>query len=192
MAERVCPWWMGYLLISPFRQLYQNPEEILAPYVKKHMMVLEIGPGMGYFTLPMARMVGEDGRIICVDVQKRMLKSLIRRAKRARLADRITTVVASAISLRIDAFADKVDFVLAFAVVHEVPDQENLFREIYRTMKDGAPLLISEPTGHTTPESFAEMLDITRRQGFDIVSTPSIRGGKNVLLRKVEIGGKPR
>jgi tRNA A58 N-methylase Trm61 len=38
--------------------LYRNPAVILIPQI-----VLEIGPGMGFFTLPMARMVGEKGKI---------------------------------------------------------------------------------------------------------------------------------
>jgi ubiquinone/menaquinone biosynthesis C-methylase UbiE len=184
MAERVCPWWMGYLLISPFRRLYQNPDKILSPYVKNGMTVLEIGPGMGYFTLPMARMAGESGRIICVDVQERMLKSLTRRANRAGLANRITAVVASADSRISEGFAGQVDFTLAFAVVHEVSDQEKLFFEIHRAMKEGAFLLISEPSGHTTPENFSQMQDITARLGFHKVSTPEIKGSLSVLLKK--------
>lgn len=184
MAERICPWWMGFILINPLRRLYQNPERILAPYIKRGMTILEIGPGMGYFTLPMARMVGESGRIICVDIQARMLKSLIRRAERAGVADRITTVEASPDSLRIDGFADQVDFSLAFDVVHEIPDQENLFREIYQAMKRGALLLISEPSGHYSDESFRRMLEIPTGQGFSKISNPKIRGDICVVLKK--------
>ena len=58
MAERVCPWWKGYLLASPIRRWWQKPEELLAPYLREGMTVLEPGPGMGFFTLPMSRMVG--------------------------------------------------------------------------------------------------------------------------------------
>lgn len=64
MAERICPWWMGYLLLSPIRRWMQNPEKLLAPYIREGVTVLEPGPGMGFFTLPMARMTGESGRII--------------------------------------------------------------------------------------------------------------------------------
>ncbi len=58
MPERVCPWWLGYFLASPIRRLWQNPAQILRPYVREGMTVLEPGPGMVFFTLELARLVG--------------------------------------------------------------------------------------------------------------------------------------
>ena len=80
MAHRVCPWWLGYFLLSPFRRLGQNPENILAPFVQDGMTVLEPGPGMGFFTLELSRKVGASGRVVAVDIQPRMLDRLKRRA----------------------------------------------------------------------------------------------------------------
>ena len=51
MAEWVCPWWLGYFLASPIRRWMQDPAKILAPHVREGMIVLEPGPGMGFFTL---------------------------------------------------------------------------------------------------------------------------------------------
>ena len=50
MSSQACPFWMGYLLLCPFRRLGQNPDKILRPYVSNGMTVLEVGPGMGFFT----------------------------------------------------------------------------------------------------------------------------------------------
>ena len=62
MAQhRVCPWWVGYILASPVRKLWQNPARILGPFVQPGMTVLEPGPGMGFFTLELARLVGPKG-----------------------------------------------------------------------------------------------------------------------------------
>ena len=60
----VCPWWMGYLLACPLRRFFEDPAKILATYVREGMTVLEPGPGMGFFTLELARRVGdaEPGR----------------------------------------------------------------------------------------------------------------------------------
>lgn len=184
MPERVCPWWMGYLLASPIRRIFENPDKIIMPYVKSGMTVLEIGPGMGFFTIPMARMVGERGKIVSVDIQDKMLEGLNRRAKRAALAERIVTRLASPDSLNISDFAGQVDSVILIAVVHEVPDQKKLFEDIHKSMKKDSLMLISEPKGHVTLESFAQMLEITKSLGFSEVSKPVIKGGISVVLRK--------
>ena len=180
----VCPWWLGYVLLIPLRRFSQNPERILGPYVREGMTVLEVGPGMGYFTLPMARLVGDHGRIVCVDLQEKMLESLKKRARRAGLAQRIETRLASATSLQIDDITGTVDFVLAFAVVHEVPDKGLFFEDMHRAMKPTVSMLLSEPTGHVTEREFNDTLSIAREAGFESVEALKIKRSYSALLRK--------
>jgi len=89
MAHRICPWWLGYLLASPLRRLYQDPRAILAPHLRPGTIVIETGPGMGFFTLEIARLVGPAGRVVAIDVQPKMIDALRRRAMRAGLLDRV-------------------------------------------------------------------------------------------------------
>ena len=90
MPYHVCPPWVGYLLLlNPVRKILENPNRILGPLVQEGMVVLEPGCAMGYFTLPLARMVGSSGRVLAVDIQPKMLSILVRRAQKAGLADRI-------------------------------------------------------------------------------------------------------
>ena len=89
MAERVCPWWLGYLLASPIRKILQNPGTILAPYVTPGMCVMDIGCAMGFFSLPLACMVGPRGKVICVDLQEKMIEELETRARKTGLIERI-------------------------------------------------------------------------------------------------------
>jgi ubiquinone/menaquinone biosynthesis C-methylase UbiE len=175
---------MGYLLASPIRRLYQNPEKIVEPYVKSGMTVLEVGPGMGFFTLPMARIVGENGLIICTDIQEKMLIELSRRTKRAGLAKQVTTRLATADSLGVNDFSGQVDFTLAFAVVHEVPNHEMLFGDIHKSMKAKGVLLICEPTGHVTPEEFEKMVTLTKSVRFEELSRPNVKRSISILLKK--------
>ena len=99
MKHHVCPWWLGYLLASPLRRLLQDPAKILAPYIREGMTVLEPGPGMGFFTLELARLVGAGGRVIAVDVQPKMLDRLKRRAGTAGVSERVHARVCSSDSL---------------------------------------------------------------------------------------------
>ncbi|TFH43073.1 MAG: methyltransferase type 11, partial [Chrysiogenales bacterium] len=87
----VCPWWLGFFLASPLRKLFQNPEKILGPHVREGMTLVDVGSGMGFFSLPMARMAGPGGRVICFDVQEKMLRHLARRAAGAGLSGIIET-----------------------------------------------------------------------------------------------------
>jgi len=85
------------------------------------MHVLEPGPGRGFFTLPLAQIVGKSGRVVAVDLQPKMVDRLKKRAGKAQLLDRIDARVSSANSLNMDDLRGRVDFTLAFAMVHELP-----------------------------------------------------------------------
>jgi len=67
MANRVCQWWLGYLLASPLRRYRYDPFKILAPYVREGMTVLETAPGMG-FSARSCFSVGVFGRVIAMDI----------------------------------------------------------------------------------------------------------------------------
>jgi ubiquinone/menaquinone biosynthesis C-methylase UbiE len=184
MGERVCPWWLGYFLASPIRRLMQDPARILQPYVRPSMCVLEIGPGMGFFSLPLARLVGENGRIVCIDLQSRMIEGLLKRAAKAGLSKRITARTCTSSSLQVGDLSGNFDFALAFAVVHEVPDAKILFSEIFTALKNGGSLLISEPTGHVTPDGFLRTVAVAESIGFRETDAPKIRQSISRVLVK--------
>lgn len=182
--EPVCPWWMGYLLANPVRGWLHNPRRILAPYLREGMTALDIGPGMGHFTLPMAEMVGDAGRIIAVDVQEKMLAALRRRAVRGGLDGRIETRLCSGSSLNIDDLAGKVDFALTFAVLHEIPDMPGALRSIAGALKPGGVLLIAEPKGHVSEAAFAGTIAAAEAGGLSLIDRPQIRRSRTALLIK--------
>lgn len=184
MPNRVCPWWMGPLLLNPLRRWSLKPRRLLAPYIREGMTVLEPGPGMGFFTLTLAAMVGPHGKVIAVDLQQKMLDGLRKRAEAANLAARIETRVAGRDSLQVFDLTAGVDFVLAFAMVHETPSAERFFREIAIVLKPGATLLLVEPSGHVRKEKFAQELEWARAAGLVLAATPVIRRNHAALLRK--------
>lgn len=182
MANRVCPWWLGYALVSPLRRLWQPPEKILAPFVRQGMFVLEPGCGMGFFTLDLARMVGPTGCVVAVDLQERMLAGLKRRARRAGLADRIEARLAQPDRLGISDLAGRVDVAFALHVVHEVPDAASFFSEIAATLKPDGRLLFVEPRGHVPEKAFAASLSLAVQAGFQVIDRPRIRRDPAALL----------
>ncbi len=184
MAEKVCPVWVGYLLASPVRNLFQDPQKMLSPYVKEGMNVLDIGCAMGFFSLPLAKMVGSNGKVICVDVQEKMIEALEKRAQKAKMSDRIETRICRHNSLDLNDLKEKIDFVLAAAVVHEVPDASAFFSEIYETIKQDGKFLVVEPRGHVSEKDFEISISLAEQNGFEVIDSPQISRSRVVLLGK--------
>jgi SAM-dependent methyltransferase len=148
------------------------------------MTVLEPGPAMGFFTLDLARLVGPGGRVIAVDVQPKMIAGLKRRAERAGLTGRIETRVAPAETMALDGYDNSVDFVLAFAVVHELPSAATFFAEAAQAMKPGASVLLAEPAGHVSKDEFENELALAARAGLTVSDRPSISRCLAAVLKK--------
>jgi len=182
--HNVCPWRIGYLLASPIRKLAQDPARILEPYVHPGMTVLEPGPEMGFFTLELARMVGSQGRVVAVDVQPKMIAGLRRRAERAGLLDRIDARVVPDSTMALYAVEAAVDFVLAFAVVHELPSAATFFAEAARAMKPQASLLLAEPAGHVSDEEFGREIALAEEAGLAAAGRPEISRSRAAILTK--------
>jgi ubiquinone/menaquinone biosynthesis C-methylase UbiE len=184
MAHKVCPFWVGYLLINPLRKLFENPNKILGPYVQEGMIVFEPGCGMGFFTLPLARMVGPTGRIVATDIQPKMVSTLRRRAQKAGLSGRIELRLIQENGLGITDLSGKVDFAVALHMVHEVPDQASFFTEIRQSLKQDGKLLFVEPKGHVSQDQFEASVTIAEKAGFVSEDLQGKMGDRVALLRR--------
>jgi len=184
MAEHVCPWWMGYVLISPLRRLSQNPRKILDSHVKPGMITLDVGCGMGYFSLAMAEMVGPEGKVVCIDLQPKMIQALERRASKAGVLDRVDHRVCDKDGLGLDDLGEKIDFALAFAIVHEVPDAESFFKQVHAALRPGGTCLLAEPKGHVSEKRFEETIATAQRAGFEVVGRPEVFRSRTALLNR--------
>jgi ubiquinone/menaquinone biosynthesis C-methylase UbiE len=184
MAHRVCPWWLGYLLASRVGRLMANPRKLLAPYVHEGMTVLEPGPGMGFFTVELARLVGASGRVVALDIQSKMLDGLKRRLAKAGLLERVSIRLVQPDSMGLAELAGSADFALAFAVVHEMPSASSFFAELSRTLKPGGSILFVEPAGHVKAALWDAELIAASQGGFIVADRPSIRRSHAVLLKK--------
>ncbi len=178
----ICPYWSAWFTIdNPLRRLQHKPEKIVGPYVKPGMTVLDVGCGMGFFSIAMARMVGQQGRVIAVDLQQKMLEVLRRRAEQAGVADQIQFHRCESDRLGVDA---NVDFALAFAMVHEVSDQRRLLGEIHDCLKTGGRLMLAEPRLHVSGRAFKRTVALAGEVGFGVVEEPNVRWCRAVVLGK--------
>jgi len=174
---------MCYTFDNPLRRLIQDPERLLGPYVKPGMTAVDIGCGMGYFTMGAAKLVGPGGKIIAIDLQEEMLAALNRRALKAGLSDRIVLHRCRPDRLGVEEIAD---FVLAFWMVHEVRDKSRFFGEIFSFLKTDGRLLLVEPRFHVTRNGFGRTVEVCRAAGFRLLSTPAVALSRAVLMEKNE------
>ena len=178
-GHHICPWWVAYTFDNPLRKIFHKPEKILGDYVKEGMTVMDLGCGMGHFSIGMARLVGHTGKVIAVDLQQKMLDVMGKRAQRAGMADRISTHLCRADELEI---GEQVDFVLAFWMVHEVPDQKNLFSSLKSILGADGKMLIAEPKMHVTVEDLKRTTDIAQSCGWQCIESPDISFSHTALL----------
>ncbi len=181
--RHICPVWLGYTFLLPIRKLKHDPGKILGPYVKEGMTVMDFGCAMGYFSIPMAKMTGPGGIVYCVDIQEKMLAVLHKRALKHNLSG-IIKLLEVGKSFNPAALSEKLDFVLLFAVVHEVPDKKQLFSDLHKILKPGGKILFSEPRGHVSPADFEKSLQLAREAGLKVSGEKPPRKGNSALLVK--------
>ena len=145
------------------------------------MTAIDIGCGMGYFSIGMAKVVGENGKIISVDIQQNMLDTQTKRAEKAGVANRITTILCNDKNIGIN---DKVDFALTFWMIHETPNELEFLKQIHSILKSPGKLLLAEPKIHVTCTEFKKTLSVAQELGFKLIESPKIAFSHTAVLEK--------
>ena len=146
------------------------------------MTVLDVGCGPGFFSIELAKLVGEDGRVIAADLQQGMLDRLRDKIKGSAFEDTISLVKCEQDSIGVH---EPVDFILSFYMVHEVPDKESFFRQLAPLLKDTGRYLIVEPKMfHVSRKEFQATLSIAQHHGFEVQQGPRLFASWSAILTK--------
>lgn len=179
-SKDVCPYQRAWTLDNWIRKLLQNPYKIVGEYIKEGQVVMDLGCGPGFFSLAMAKLVGEKGKVISVDIQDEMLQIVKNKSEQERLSSRIILHKAQHEKLGI---SEMVDFALAFYMVHEVPDKKSFLSEVASHLKPDGRFLIVEPKFHVSKSDFDSTLEVARSVGLEQVSGPKFSFDRAVLLK---------
>ena len=176
-----CPWWHAYTFDNVLRRLFYNTDRLFGPYVQPGMTVLDVGCGMGFNAIGLARLVGESGCVIAVDVRPQVLRVLERRARKAGVAGCIRTQLCERDSI---GFDQVVGFINAFWMVHEVPDTRSFFEQTRACLAPGGNMFVAEPWMHVPRKAFESMLETARQVGLEPMAHPRVCISRAVVLSR--------
>ncbi len=176
----ICPYQRAWTLDNWLRRLLQNPYKIVGEYIKEGQVVMDLGCGPGFFSLEMAKLVGEKGKVISVDIQDEMLQIIKNKSEHEGLSSHIILHKAQPEKLGI---SEMVDFALAFYMVHEVPDKKSFLSEVASHLKPDGRFLIVEPKFHVSKSNFSSTLELARSVGLEQISEPKFSFNRAVLLK---------
>jgi len=180
----VAKWY--HLLVYPdwFRRLHQRPGRFLGELVKVGMTVADIGCGLGFYTIEMARLVGQNGRVIAIDFQAQMLRVTARKARKAGVAERVEIIECTQDNLMVSERTPlgQVDFALSMWVAHEAPDRERFFGQIRRMLKSEGRYLLAEPKFHVGKQLYRAICSDAERAGLKRISEPAVGASRAALF----------
>ena len=180
-SKDLCTVKHAWALDNIIRKLLQNPKRILKNYIKEGMTILDFGCGPGVFSITMAEMVGENGKVIAADLQQEMLDILADKISGKVIENRI--VLHKCEDNKID-IKEKVDFIIALYVIHETPYEESILKELYSVLKKEGLLYIAEPSFHVSEKKFQETIENALNIGFRVVEKPKVMFTRAVVFRK--------
>ena len=162
-GKGVFPHRWAFTLLIPLRNIFLSPKRLIDRLeIKRDATVLEIGPGPGYFSVPLARFL-TGGKLVLADIQQEMLDHAKRRLTKRGLDNvEYYRCIGSGFDLPDANF----DAIFMVTVLGEVSDKDGYLRECHRMLKPGGVLSISEQAGDPDKLSTAEVRELAESAGF--------------------------
>ncbi len=181
MGVHVCPWWLAYTFDHRLRLLVHNPVKLFGKYVKPGMTVVDLGCGLGFNAIGLAKLVGDKGRIVALDIQQKMLDGVMRRSEKMGLEKRIEPHLAKENDLGLEVDAQ---FILAFYMVHEIPDPDRFLAQVAENLSLDGRFMMVEPPLHVSVKNFQKSIAQAETSGLRLEDQYKIPLGKVAVFSK--------
>lgn len=158
-----CPYWQRFWVQAPHPGITRKRLiGLLDPHPGER--ILEIGPGTGYYTLPVSNYLGSEGSLELLDIQQEMLDHVVQAARE----QEIVNINPNHGDARDLPFADaSLDGAYLVTVLGEIPDQQAAINEIARVLKPGGRLVVGELFGDPHYVSHGSMRAQAAQAGLD-------------------------
>ena len=136
------PQFLANLIDNPVRRRIQPPSDMPRRHgIQPGMIVLEVGPGNGRYTIETARRVGSAGKVIAIDIEPKMIERVLQRAQ-AEAVHNLDAKVANVYDLPFEE--GTFDAVYLITVISEIPEPARALREFHRVLTPSGTLAFSE------------------------------------------------
>jgi len=171
-------------LESRLRLFLQNPRIVLKKYIRSGMTVLDLGCGTGFFTLEIAKLLNNNGKVIASDVQKGMLELLKQKLRNNELQRLIKIHHNQENAL---CLTERVDFILAFYSFHEMKYIDSIILDLTRIVKPETMIFISEQKFHVSKNTFNKIIEKMKNSGFEIYERPVVFFSRTVIMKMKQL-----
>lgn len=163
VSKGVFPHQWAFTLLFPIRNIFLSPEQLIKRMeLKEHLTVMELGPGPGYFALKVAQRL-TAGKLVLADIQQQMLDYAQKRFERKSIANAEYYLCdGQQFSFEDNHF----DIIYMVTVIGEVEHKDRYMKEIYRMLKEGGMLSISESMGDPDRMTTVEICKLALNHGF--------------------------
>ena len=172
---------LAVVLLFPLRRMVFSPETLVRHlHLTRTSRVLELGPGPGFFSIHVARVIPQ-GRLELVDIQLEMLQKARRRLRRAGVRNTGYTR-ANAVTLPFRSGAFDVAFLVA--VLGEVPDPKACLASIAAVLRPGGLLSVVELPGDPDAVTEEQLRTLTLGTGLEFVDSLRVSRGFLASFRR--------
>jgi ubiquinone/menaquinone biosynthesis C-methylase UbiE len=164
-GKGVFPHKYAFTLLIPLRNVFLSPKKLVKRLaLEKDFQVLEIGPGPGYFSPTIAQTLPE-GKLVLADIQQEMLNYAKKRIEKRSIKN-VEYNLCDGKSF--DFENESFDCVFMVTVIGEVENQKEYLEEIFRILKKGGVLSISELAGDPDKLAIDELVELVCTENFKV------------------------
>ncbi len=180
-SKGVFPHQWAFTLLLPLRNIFLSPKQLIKRLeLKENLTVLELGPGPGYFSIPVARKL-KNGRLILADIQQEMLGYAKKRIEKRKL-DNVEYYLCNGKTFNFNN--NSFDIIYMVTVIGEVENKNEYIKEFYRMLKPDGILSISELAGDPDKMTIDELKSMVENHDFKLYNISGNKKNFTINFKK--------
>jgi ubiquinone/menaquinone biosynthesis C-methylase UbiE len=180
-SKGVFPYQWAFTLLFPLRKIFISPKQLIDRLeLEENHSVLELGPGPGFFSVPIAKRL-KKGKLVLADIQQEMLNYARKRIEKRNLTN-VKYYLCNGESF---GFADEsFDRIFMVTVLGEVENQDGYMQEFHRMLKPGGILSVSEQAGDPDKMTAEQISELAQKHNFSFYRIYGSRRNFTVSFKK--------